>query len=45
MMKPLAQGEYRWEPERSATGPVTIMVNSGNGSGLHVKSGPDSITP
>jgi hypothetical protein len=27
MLKPLAKGEYQWEPERSASGPITMMVS------------------
>jgi len=28
MLKPLARGEYQWKPERSTTGPITILVSS-----------------
>jgi len=28
MLKTLAKGEYQWEPERSTTGPITLMVSS-----------------
>jgi len=28
MLKPLANGEYQWEPERSRTGPITMLVSA-----------------
>lgn len=28
MLKPLARGEYDWRPQRSTSGPVTILVSS-----------------
>jgi len=28
MLKPLANGEYQWEPERSASGPITMLVSA-----------------
>ena len=28
MLKPLANGEYQWEPERSPTGPITMLVSA-----------------
>jgi hypothetical protein len=27
MLKPLANGEYQWEPERSTSGPITMLVS------------------
>jgi len=28
MLKPLAKGEYQWEPERSMSGPITMLVSA-----------------
>lgn len=28
MLRPLARGDYDWHPERSETGPITIVVSS-----------------
>jgi hypothetical protein len=28
MLKPLANGEYQWNPERSSKGPVTMLVSA-----------------
>lgn len=28
MVKPLGRGEYQWKPERSTSGPVTVLVSS-----------------
>src|SRR4051812_45732666 len=28
MLKPLAKGEFQWEPERSASGPITMLVSA-----------------
>jgi hypothetical protein len=28
MLKPLATGEYQWEPERSMSGPITMLVSA-----------------
>jgi hypothetical protein len=28
MLKPLASGEYQWNPERSTSGPITMLVSS-----------------
>jgi len=28
MLKPLAKGEYQWEPERSTSGPITMLVSA-----------------
>lgn len=28
MLKPLGKGEYQWEPERSTSGPITMMVSA-----------------
>ncbi len=30
MMRPLANNEYDWNPERSASGPITIVVSGGD---------------
>jgi hypothetical protein len=27
MLKPLAKGEFQWEPQRSTSGPITLMVS------------------
>lgn len=35
MVKPLPRGEYQWKPERSTTGPVTVLV-SGADRALYV---------
>ncbi|WP_075091014.1 L,D-transpeptidase [Haloferula sp. BvORR071] len=32
MLKPLAKGEYDWNPKRSTKGPITIMVSSADQS-------------
>ncbi len=31
MLKPLADGEYDWRPERSTKGPITILVSAADG--------------
>jgi hypothetical protein len=28
MLKPLAKGEYQWNPERSSSGPITMLVSA-----------------
>jgi hypothetical protein len=32
MVRQLAKNEYDWKPERSAEGPITIVVSSGDGA-------------
>jgi hypothetical protein len=32
MLRPLARGEYDWNPERSGSGPITVVVSGGDGA-------------
>ena len=40
MLRPLAKNDYEWHPERSASGPITMVVSAAaRSSAGHLKTG------
>ena len=43
MLKPLGSGEYQWNPERSTSGPITMLVSAADRT-LYVSLGDETLT-